>query len=137
MLQALLGDGEDAGPVIYHLFLLAQLHEKPLIESLASRYVLFDGFSALPPSAASQSHSQAAACHPFFPASTAALPSSGLGNRSNKATEPKQIFLGIIIYFPNSFYLTLLSHSFVALHHDIAGTNTWEGVRDKDWEVIF
>lgn len=31
-------------------FLMEQLHEKPLIESLASRYVVFDGFSALPPS---------------------------------------------------------------------------------------
>lgn len=73
-------------------FLMEQLHEKPLIESLASRYVVFDGFSALPPSfpllAASQSCSQAAACHSFFSASTAALLSTGLGNRSKKATEP-------------------------------------------------
>lgn len=71
---------------------MERLREKPLIESLASRYVVFDGFSALPPSAASQSCSQAAACHTFFPASIAALLSIGLGNGSNKATETKQIF---------------------------------------------
>lgn len=83
MLQAWLHAGEDAGPLIYHLFLIEQLYEKPLIESLASRYLVFDGFSALPPSAASHSCRQTAAYHPFSPASTAALLRAGVGNGSS------------------------------------------------------
>lgn len=53
-----------------------------------------------------------------------------------KSNIAKTDILGVIVCFPVSFYPTLLSRSFVALHRDMAGTNTWEGVKAKDWEAI-
>lgn len=53
-----------------------------------------------------------------------------------KSNTAKTDILGVIVCFPVSFYPTLLSHSLVALHRDMAGTNTWEGVKAKDWEAI-
>lgn len=58
------------------------------------------------------------------------------GEQIQQSNRAKLDLLGIIICFPNSFYLTLLSRSFVELHRDTVGTKTGERVRDKDREAI-
>lgn len=121
MLQAQLHAGENTEPVIWHIFIFFS-HETAAWK--ATNWVFSFKIPCLwqvfcSPSLCLLFLPSCSACHPFSPASTAAVLRAGLGNGSSlKPTEPKHIFGGQSIAFPDCFHPSLLSHSFAALDCD-------------------